>query len=367
MSDRAFIPGQTLSRLLYEQAVRPIMESSFPSLVYSAALLGDGSDVLGFDTEQSTDHGWGPRLLLFVGRSDHDQFGAAIAETLAHSLPESVAGYPVDMAWEGHPKAPPARQEGLRHRVEIHEPASFFRNQLGQDVTGYLSAVDWLLMPQQGLRSVTAGAVFHDGLGTLSQLREKLTYYPHDVWLYLMAAQWRRVAQEEAFMGRCAQVGDDLGSRLVAARLVRDVMGLAFLMERTYAPYIKWFGTAFDRLTLAAELGPALAAVLAAGNWTEREATMIDSWRVVAARHNALGLTELLPVEAEPFYERPFRVIHAERFELALLAAIEDPAVRALPPYLGGVDQFVDSTDLLSAPGRLQALRPLFQAHEKSS
>ena len=36
--------------------------------------------------------------------------------------------------------------------------------------------------------------------------------------------------------------------RLTAALLVRDVMRLAFLIERQYAPYAKWFGTGFARL-----------------------------------------------------------------------------------------------------------------------
>jgi hypothetical protein len=47
--------------------------------------------------------------------------------------------------------------------------------------------------------------------------------------------------------GRCAEVGDELGSRVVAARLVREVMHLAFLLEQQYLPYSKWLGTAFAR------------------------------------------------------------------------------------------------------------------------
>lgn len=52
---------------------------------------------------------------------------------------------------------------------------------------------------------LTSGRVFHDGLDQLGPLRVGLQYYPVDVWLYLLAAQWRRIAQEEAFMGRCGQ------------------------------------------------------------------------------------------------------------------------------------------------------------------
>ena len=32
-----------------------------------------------------------------------------------------------------------------------------------------------------------------------------------ELWLYRLACQWKRISQEEAFMGRCADVGDELG------------------------------------------------------------------------------------------------------------------------------------------------------------
>ena len=52
-SAEPFIPGLELSRMLYEQAVAPILAARFPRLVFSAARLGFGSDVLGFDTPRS--------------------------------------------------------------------------------------------------------------------------------------------------------------------------------------------------------------------------------------------------------------------------------------------------------------------------
>ncbi len=51
----AFDPGLTLARGFYEEVVAPLVGG----IEHSAALLGTGSDVLGFDTERSTDHAWG--------------------------------------------------------------------------------------------------------------------------------------------------------------------------------------------------------------------------------------------------------------------------------------------------------------------
>src|SRR5450759_2366357 len=61
-----FVKGLELSRQFYLQAVRPILEAQFPGVSYAAALVGSGSEVLGFDTGMSSGHHWGPRVMLFV-------------------------------------------------------------------------------------------------------------------------------------------------------------------------------------------------------------------------------------------------------------------------------------------------------------
>ena len=61
-----FVPGLTLAELFYKEAVSPVLLKHFSRLRYSAALIGHGSEVLGFDTERSTDHHWGPRVQLFL-------------------------------------------------------------------------------------------------------------------------------------------------------------------------------------------------------------------------------------------------------------------------------------------------------------
>lgn len=358
-----FIPGLTLSKLFYEEAVKPILAARFPRLVYSAAHIGRGSDVLGFDTPRSTDHGWGPKVTLFVSDAVDERTRADIVSVLGDTLPYDIHGYPTHFASPsvdgGHLEKISSRP--ITHGVGVWTTRAFFVEQLGLDPYRELTAADWLTLPQQRLRAVTAGAVFHDGLGELEPLRRTFHYYPRDVWLYMLAAQWRRISQEEPFMARCGDVGDEIGSRLIAARLVHDLMLLCFLMERTYAPYSKWFGTAFARLRCAAQLTPIFTAITGATSWQERQEHFSQAYAVAASLHNGLGITPPLPTRVSLFHTRPYLVIHGERFAAAIRDAIQSPEVRDLPQHIGAIDQFVDSTDILSYTEASARLKDLYQ------
>jgi hypothetical protein len=346
-----FTSGLQLSEALYREAVAPILAREFPGLVHSAARIGTGSDVLGFDTVRSTDHEWGPRLLLFLSETDVATHGPSIVETLRQTLPREIRGYPTNFGptdETGISVLQPVNTGPVEHKVEVTTLSQFLTQQLGITSAHELDVLDWLTFSEQALLEVTAGAVFHDGLGTLAETRGLLAYYPHDIWLYLLAAQWTRISQQEPVVGRTGEVGDELGSALIAADLVQDVMRLGFLMERRYAPYSKWFGSAFARLECAVRLRPLLDAVLSARGWHDRQQHLVHAYEIIAAMHNDLGITEPLSTEAFRFHGRPFLIIHADRFADAIRDQIKDLRVRNLPEAVGSIDQFVDSTDVLS-------------------
>ena len=165
-------------------------------------------------------------------------------------------------------------------------------------------------------------------------------------------------------MGRAGFVGDELGSAIVGGRLARDVMRLCFLMERRYAPYPKWLGTAFRRLACSRDLEPILRRAVCAETWQVREKELTTAYESAAKMHNGLGLTESLPVNAAPFHGRPFKVIHlGSDFAGALVRQIHDPAVRRLADgrLLGSIDQISDNTDLLCGVEWRCAVRRLYE------
>lgn len=358
-----FIPGIKLNELFYHEAVKPILQTHFPELVYSAALIGYGSDVLGYDTPQSTDHMWGPRLYLFVKEADLAHYKPAITLTLSQKLPLSFYGYPTNYSKadaEGIRVLEPVENGPVNHLVWVETLEHFFSDYIGLNILEEVSIRDWLVIPQQKLLAANAGQVYYDGLGRLEAIRQQLNYYPHDLWLWLLSAQWDRIAQEEAFVGRCGDAGDELGSSLVAHRIVQNIMRLAFLMEQRYAPYSKWFGTAFSRLNCAPTLTPLLQQVLRAENWKEREQKLSFVYTAIASLHNALNITQPLETEVSFFHNRPYQVIHAGRFVEEIKKVIRDETVKTLAPLIGGIDQFTDSTLILGNPKVATRTKNLF-------
>ncbi|HEU5318671.1 MAG TPA: DUF4037 domain-containing protein [Chloroflexota bacterium] len=358
-----FIPGAELCRIFYEEAVRPIVERRFPDLRYGAARLDNGSDVLGFDTATSTDHGWGPRLNLYIADADYsDAMAEELRHGLAHELPFEVRGYPTHWeVWHTEPR----REYPIKPNVGVGPIRGYFKGTFDPDRKEPPSPAEWLTLNEQELGALTRGPVYRDDTGELALIRERFRWYPRDVWLYLLASVWQRISQEEAFPGRCGDVGDDVGSLVVAGRLVRDVMRLGFLMEREYAPYAKWLGSAFAQLACAPRLLPALRGALTAPTWQERDVHLSAAYGIAAELHNALGITEPVDTTPGPRYpSRPYLGITAERFAKSLTERIEDPVLRALAERshgrIGNTGHWIDSVDALYGKEWNDAFRAMY-------
>ncbi|WP_433361713.1 DUF4037 domain-containing protein [Actinoplanes sp. CA-142083] len=307
--------GVEISRRHYLSSVAPGLRG----VPHAAALLGPGSEVLGYDDDVSPDHDFGERVQVF--RAGHETVG------------------------------------------------EFFAGLLGFDPGNGVTIADWLLTPTQVFASLTRGAVFHDPDGELARRRAAIAWYPDDVWRYALAAGWLKVSQEEAFVARTGSTGDEIGSRVLAARLVRELMRLAFLVERRWAPYAKWFGRAFGELSLAARLAAPLKAAMTAESWREREEMIGTAGSTLAAATNELGLGPALDPSSRQFYTRDIRVLAADRFTVALTGEITDPVLlgvidrvgrrQEIPKLPGTIDQAVDSTDILGNTQRFREAGPL--------
>lgn len=342
--------GAELARIFYADAVAPLLHEAMPGLGYAAARLGSGSDVLGLDDARSRDHDWGCRLTLLVDADARDQV-PRISRLLEDHLPERCAGFPV--------RFPVTWDSSVAHRVDVATVGEFAASRLGTDPTQGMSVLDWLSVTGQSVLEVTAGPVFTDRTRALAPARALLAWYPPDVERYVLAAGWQRLCQLMPFLGRTAESGDELGSRLLSAGLAADVVRLAFTLSRRWAPYPKWRGTVFRSLPVAARLGPLLGEVVAAPGWRDRESALAAACEVLLDVQRERG--HPAPARAVvSFFDRPYRTVDGVVLE-GLLSAVTDPDVARLP-LVGSVEQWADATDVLSSPDRRAALQAAYRA-----
>ena len=339
MTDTA-VPGAALSRAYWERVVRPLLARHRPGLAVAAARLGSGSDVLGFDDAQSRDHDWGLRLTLLVEHGRAEEVDAL----LERELPESWEGLPTRFATTWEPV--------VRQRAEVAAAADFVASRTGIAASRLtapegLELVDWLSLTGQAVLEVTAGPVFHDGPGVLGSLRERLSWYPQDVWLYALATDWHRLGQELPDVGRAGLRGDEDGSAVIAARHVRTMLHLAHLLHRTWPPYGKWLARSAARLPGGGALRLALADVLRARHWRARQSALADAAELLAAVQRAQGLPAPDPA-TEGFFDRPH--VGLRGLPELLVEEITDPAVRALRPGIGTAEQISDHVSVLVDP-----------------
>ncbi|WP_020667421.1 DUF4037 domain-containing protein [Amycolatopsis nigrescens] len=339
----AFTPGLALAEAFYADVVAPLAE-----VPHAACLLGEGSEVLGYDSVRSTDHEWGPRVQLLVADGQVE----GLRDRVERGLPPEYAGYPTAWYSLAHNK--------VTHHIEVTTFDEWIVERLGMDPRQGLDHADWLGLPQQRLLQLTRGGVFRDDPGELTRVRRLLTWYPDDVWRWLLASQWHLIGNTEPLLGRTLEAGDRRGARLIVARLCRLVMEMALLQERRYRPYDKWFGTAFAELDAAAVLGPLLDAAMEQP--PGMDGALSRALVELGHRHTALAISEPVTPVLGDFQVgindavRPYPVLNAGDFVTGTTAAIADPALRGLVA-VGGIDQLTHADDAMvnftSWPGLL--------------
>lgn len=323
--------GLDLSRAYYHEIIEGILKKYYPSLKHTACFIGYGSDVIGYDNEMSRDHMWGPRLVLFLSEEDialKDELSKCFSE----NLPYEFKGFSTNFS------APDIKDHGVRHlklidsgqvnhMIEIWTIYDYMKDYLNIDVYKSLSTEDWLTVHEHRLLAITSGDVFHDDLG-LKAIRDKLSYYPEDIRWYITSSLWHGISEEEAFIGRCGDMEDDLGSRIITARIVQNIMRICFCIERKYAPYSKWFGTAFKRLSIYPEIGMLLDEALSSDDWEDRQSKICNAYMKVTMHYMDKGLIPNIDIKVVDYYSRPYQVVYGERIAEQFRALIESEEIR---------------------------------------
>ena len=357
--------GLDLSRNYYFECVKPIIRDKIPEITgkYAAALVGYGSDVIGNDDDISKDHEWGPRCHIFLSEKTHEKYASKLDVILDEKIPFEFEGFPTRFVLTEHWGSVPSKDKTGYHHVVITTPKRFLELTIGVlDVPG--SDIDWLGISEQRLLEFTSGEVFEDYTGELTRLRDKLAYFPEDVWRYRLAYSLSDIGCDDSLISLCGQRADLISMHLNAARTVEKIMRLVFLLNRMYAPlYPKWLHRNFKRLPeIAADIEISLLTMLEAKEYQPKMEALKIIYENILTFMEKRNLCEKHPA----VFQRDFSGIDYDIQTSArdVLSKIKGDLRELLIDSisLGAIDQWMFNQDVILSAEHTKSLLHVYKA-----
>ena len=224
--------GMELSRAYYETYGEPMLKEQFPDLLpfLAAGMTGSGSECFGFDDEISTDHDFEPGFCLFLpGEDVVDRRRAFLLERAYAKLPKEFMGFRRSLM---QPVG------GARHGVMRME--DFLMEKTGTP-DGRLTLSQWMTVPQESLAEAVNGILFFDNYGEMTQIRQRLAFYPEEIRRKKLVGNLLLMAQSGQYnYMRCLKHGETGAAQLAVCEFVKSAMAVLFLLSGKYQPYYKW-------------------------------------------------------------------------------------------------------------------------------
>ncbi|MBR5747018.1 MAG: DUF4037 domain-containing protein, partial [Clostridia bacterium] len=192
--------GLELARAYYEEYGKAMISESFPELeeIIAVGLVGEGSECFGYDDETSRDHDFGPGFCMFIPD------GGKIDSRTEFRLERAYAALPKEfMGFKRQILSPVGG-----NRRGVIRTGDFYRKLLGSP-QGPQSFAEWFALPEHFLATAVNGEVFRDDSGEFSAVRERIKFYPRDVFLKKLAGSLLLMAQSGQYnYRRCLAHGE---------------------------------------------------------------------------------------------------------------------------------------------------------------
>lgn len=300
-----------LSRKYFESFGRPLIEQGFPQLAnrYAAGLVGQGSGCFGFDDEYSQDHDFAPGFCIWLTDEDYEQYGEELQKAYSY-LPVEFEGYSKNNIIDDT-------------RMGVMRISDFYESFTGcTDIPG--TNMDWFLINENNLATVTNGEVFVDNLGEFTRIRQGLkSGYPKDVLYKKLAARVCVMSQAGQYnYQRCLKRSDKLTASLALSRFAEAVLSTLYLLNNSAAPFYKWMYKGLEFLNGNDDVDKLLK---------ELKALMVSAPSAEGMLRIEAICSLLIKIMSEKL-ELEFAGYYLQDYAPQLMARIEDPELRILHP-----------------------------------
>ena len=244
------LTGMEICRKFYEEYGRAMIHEKFPEYEDQMAvgLVGEGSEVFGYDDVFSRDHDFGPGFCIWLPKELYKAMGDKVQEEY-DKLPETFMGITR------------ATTEMGKGRVGVWRMGDFF-----EEYTGYRTApeipAEWVEIEDYKLATVTNGEVWRDDLGEFTRRRSGFLAQPPEAYRVKLARMVSSMAQMgQANYARSMARKDYVTAQICIAKYMEDTLHCIFLLNDQYAPYYKWLLEGSKSLEILPEVGDMLRAL----------------------------------------------------------------------------------------------------------
>lgn len=281
-----------ICKRFYEQYGAAMIHEAFAEYEQRIAvgLVGEGSDCFGFDDEISEDHDYGLGFCMWLTKADYEEIGITLNQAYQRLLREHAeefllqedviaVGKTADSSGSGEVSV----NKFMDARRGVFVIGDFYERILGiglddavenrDGINSVLTEQLWLQIAEDKLATAVNGMVFRDDAGIFTQIRSALlAYYPERVWTLRLAWKLHDFAQyAQSNYARMMARQDYVTAGLCVAEGMKSAMELAYLLNRTYAPYYKWMRKGMQGLRTLKLLGGLLDKLAVTG-------CQIDAW-----------------------------------------------------------------------------------------
>ena len=240
------------------------------------ALVGVGSECLGFDDEISEDHDFSSRCQLFLDDSDYKTYKSDLESSLKIFCKdlESLTSNLKDI------------------NVEIMPISNFYKYYTLFE-NGPKTESEYRKVPMDLLCVATNGKVFLDNLGKFSEIRNRLlNFYPEDIRLKKIAFQLNKMAQSGQYnYSRMIKRGDTVAANIAQGEFVKHYLEFVHLLNKKYMPFYKWSYRSACSLEILGNFTKDNLKKLSEASIYEKESLIEEICLTVVNTLNELGLS----------------------------------------------------------------------------
>ncbi len=244
------LTGMEICKKFYEEYGKKMIHEKFPEYEDQMAvgLVGEGSEVFGYDDEYSRDHDFGPGFCIWLPKELYKAMGDKVQEEY-DKLPDTFMGIKRTTTEMG------------KGRVGVWRIGDFF-----EEYTNYRTAppkaAEWIEIDDYKLATVTNGEIWRDDLGEFTKRRQGFLAQPPEAYRVKLARMVSSMSQMgQANYARSMAREDYVTAEICIAKYMEDTLHCIFLLNDSYAPYYKWLLIGSKSLEILPEVGDMLRAL----------------------------------------------------------------------------------------------------------